>query len=85
MKIGEEIMTYRQNTYGQTIISGDDTDFELVQNKINARKRKPTEDQVQATKRFLKQFKINVHIPEFNTVAEMELWRKEQVKEKFGV
>ena len=85
MKIGEEIMTYRENTYGQAIISGYDTDFEIVQNKINARKRRPTEDQIEYTKRFLKQFKINVHIPEFNTVAEMELWRKEQIKLKFGV
>jgi hypothetical protein len=78
-------MTFKQNTYGQAIIHGDDTDYDLVQSRINARKKPPTEDQIKMTKQFLKAFGIKVHtLPEFNTVAEMELWRKQQVKEKLG-
>ena len=78
-------MTYNHTSYGQAIISGDDTDFDLVQARINSRKKPPTEDQLKITKQFLKAFGIKIHtLPEFNTVAEMESWRKQQVKDRLG-
>jgi hypothetical protein len=87
MKIGEEIMTYKQNSYGQAIIHGDDLDYIAVQEKVNKRKLPPTENQLNYTLKFLKQYKITVHkseLPLFNSVAEMESWRKKQIMIRLG-
>ena len=77
-------MTVKQNAYGQAIISGSDTAHDEVQAKINARKQPPTEDQINGLKRYLRDFKIKVHIPEFTSVSEMDLWKIRQVKSKLG-
>ena len=84
MRIGEKIMIRKQNFYGQSIISGDDTDYEILQRRENLRKQSPTSDQIKVLKRYLKDFQIKVHIPQFNTVAEMETWKIKQVKTKLG-
>ena len=73
-------MTYNNSSYGQSIISGDDTDYIFVQEKIQSRKLPPTTGQIKALKRYLKDFKIKVSIPQFDTVAEMESWKIKQVK-----
>lgn len=67
-----------------SIISGYKRDYKAVQSKIAARKMSPTKNQIRLLKQYLKDFQIKVHIPEFNTVAEMELWKIEQVKVKLG-
>jgi len=72
------------NKYGQSIISGDQFDYEQTQDKEQSRKLPPSKDQIKALRRYLKDFQIKVHIPHFNTVAEMETWKIKQVKAKLG-
>lgn len=73
------------NTYGQSIISGDQFEYEQTQGKEQSCKLPPSKDQIKALKRYLKDFEIKVHIPQFNTIAEMETWKIKQVKIKLGV
>jgi hypothetical protein len=48
-----------------------------------ARKLPPTQKQIKSVLRFLKQFCIQIKpnkVPKFNTVAELELWKKKMIK-----
>lgn len=72
------------SSYGKSIISGNDTDYTLLQEKEQSRKLPPTKNQTKALRQYLKDFQIKAHIPQFNTVAEMEAWKIKQVKAKLG-
>ncbi len=85
MKIGEMIMiTTKSVYYGEKITSYDSNKYSNVQSEIKNRKLPPTDEDINELKQLLDDFKIKVHIPEFNTIAEMDLWRKRQIKKKLG-
>ena len=71
--------------YGEKITSYDANKYANVKSEVASRKLPPTDEDITDLKNILSDFKIKVHIPEFKTVNEMDLWRKKQINKKLGV
>ena len=80
--IGGIIMMQSRPKPAQSIISGNEFDCMRVQRSERSRKRKPTEEEIVSLRQYLRDFKIKTTIPSFSTVAEMDCWKIEQVRNK---
>ena len=78
-------MHIRNELIGQAIISGNEDDYNRIQEKESARKQPPTEEQIVLLRQFLREFRIKTPLPHFATVCEMDQWKTKQVKIKMGV
>lgn len=70
------------NSMGQAIISGTESERNIIHIKNTARKKPPTMSDISELQSLLDDFQIHVSIPEFKNAAEMDLWRKRQIKSK---
>lgn len=72
------------NSMGQAIISGTESERNIIHIKNTARKNPPTPEDISELRSMMDDFHICVHIPYFKNAAEMDLWRKKQIKIKLG-
>lgn len=53
-------------------------------NNMDKRKRKPTDVDILELQVILHDFRIKEDIPEFNSISELDKWRKLKIKEKLN-